>query len=111
MKLVIYYLLIFVLIYLFYIIFVYKRKNIFKKFPDGKEMQYLKYKYNVKINDSNITKIAQSIFLVNSFILATTVTVVSLFNNLVLAMVVGVAVLLLLILISYHILGKIYGRR
>ena len=111
MKEIFLYLFIFVFVYLFYVIFVYRRKNVFKKFPEGKEMGYLKYKYNVKVNDSNIKKISQSVFIANSFILSTTVTVVSLFDNLVLEIFIGAATLLILILISYHILGKIYGRR
>ena len=46
MKELILYFITFVLIYLFYVIFVLNRKNVLKKFPDGKEMTYLKYKYN-----------------------------------------------------------------
>ena len=111
MKEIFLYLFIFILVYLFYIIFVYRKKNVLKKFPNGKEMSYLKYKYNVKITDKNIKKISQSIFLANAFILATTVTVVSMFNNLFLEIIVGIVTLLLLILLTYHIIGKIFGRR
>ena len=100
----------FIMVYLFYRIFVYRRKNVFKKFPDGKEMKYLKYKYNVKVNDSNVKKIANSIFLTNSFILSATVYVVSLFNNMYLEILFGFITLISLILIMYYILGKIYGK-
>ena len=111
MKEIFLYLFIFIVVYLFYLIFVYRRKNVLKKFPQGKEISYLKYKYNVKVNDSNIKKISQSIFLANSFILATTVTVVSFFDNLFLELIVGVITLLILILTIYHIIGKMFGRR
>jgi len=54
MKELIFYLIVFVLVYLFYFIFVLKRKNVLKKFPDGKEMRYLKYRYGIKINEKLI---------------------------------------------------------
>ena len=105
MKELILYLITFVLAYLFYVIFVLCRKNVLKKFPDGKEMTYLKLKYGIKVNDSNLKKIANLIFLVNSFILATAVYVVCLFDNLFIEIIVGVVTLILLILVFYHLLG------
>ena len=109
MKEIFLYLFIFILVYLFYIVFVYKRKNVFEKFSNGKEISYLKYKYKIKVNNSNIKKLAQVIFLSNSFILATTVSIVSLFNNLILEIIVGFAMLIILILLIYHIIGKSFG--
>ena len=105
MKELILYLITFVLAYLFYVVFVLCRKNVLKKISDGKEMTYLKIKYGIKVNDSNLKKIANLIFLVNSFILATTVYVVCLFESLILEIVVGVITLILLILVFYHLLG------
>ena len=105
MKELILYLITFVLAYLFYVVFVLCRKNVLKKIPNGKEMTYLKIKYGIKVNDSNLKKIANLIFLVNSFILATTVYVVCLFESLILEIVVGVITLILLILVFYHLLG------
>ena len=105
MKELILYLLTFILAYLFYVVFVLCRKNVLKKIPDGKEMTYLKIKYGIKVNDSNLKKIANLVFLANSFILATTVYVVCLFESLILEIVVGVVTLILLILVFYHLLG------
>jgi len=105
MRELILYLLTFILAYLFYIVFVLCRKNVLKKIPDGKEMTYLKIKYGIKVNDTNLKKIANLIFLVNSFILATTVYVVCLFESLILEIIVGVVTLILLILVFYHLLG------
>ena len=109
MKELLLYLFIFIFVYLFYFIFVYKRENVFKKFKSGKEISYLKYKYKVKVNNSNIKKLAHIIFLSNSFILSSTVTVVSLIDNMVLEIIVGMVVLLVLILLIYHIIGKTFG--
>ena len=68
MKELILYLLTFIFAYLFYVIFVLCRKNVLNKFPNGKEMTYLKYKYNIKISEKNLKKISNIIFLANSFI-------------------------------------------
>ena len=111
MRELILYLIIFILAYLFYVIFVLCRKNVLKKFPNGKEMTYLKLKYGIKVNDSNLKKVANLIFLVNSFILSTAVYVVSLFDNLFVEIIVGVVVLLMLILVFYHLLGTYLQKR
>ena len=111
MKDLIFYLIIFLLVYLFYIIFVLNRKNVLKKFPDGKEMRYLKYKYGIKVNDKNIKKIANTVFLGNSFILSTTVFVVCLFNNLIIEIIVGLITLVILMLGIYHLIGTYYKKK
>ena len=101
----------FIIAYLFYVVFVLCRKNVLSKFPEGKEMKYLKIKYGVKINDKNLKKIANKVCLANSFILATTVYVVCLFNNLFIEIIVGLLTLLVLILILYHIIGTYYRKK
>jgi len=111
MKELIFYLVVFILVYLFYVIFVLNRKNVLKKFPEGKELRYLKYKYGIKVNDKNLKKIANTIFLANSFILSTTVYIVCLFNNLLIEIIVGVITLLILILGIYHLIGIYYKKK
>lgn len=111
MKELILYLATFIIAYLFYLIFVLSRKNVLKKFPDGKEMTYLKIKYGVKINDNNLKKIANKVCLANSFILATTVYVVCLFDNIFIEVLVGVATLVILILVLYYLIGTYYSKK
>ena len=111
MKELILYLIVFVIVYLFYLVFVLNRKNVLKKFPDGKEMSYLKIKYGIKVNEKNIKKIAHSVCLANSFILATTVYIVCLFDNLIVELLVGMLTLLLLILSLYHLIGTYYKNK
>ena len=96
---------------MFYIIFVLCRKNVFKKFIDGKEIKYLQLKYNIKVNDSNLKNIANKVFLANSFILATTVSVVSIFESLLLQILIGVITLIILILVVYHLIGTYYKKK
>ena len=111
MRELIFYLIIFILVYLFYVVFVLCRKNVLKKFSEGKEAKYLKFKYNIKINDKNVKKIANTIFLANSFILSTTVYVVCLFDNLFLEVLVGLITLVILILSIYHFIGIYYKKK
>ena len=111
MKELILYLVTFIIVYLFYVVFVLCRKTVLKKFPDGKEMRYLKIKYGIKINDSNLKKIANKLCLANSFILATTVYVVSLFNNLFIEIIIGLFTIIILIFILYHIIGTYYKKK
>ena len=111
MKELIIYLIIFIFTYLFYVVFVLHRKNVLKKFPDGMYMKYLNYKYGVKVNDKNLKKIASRVFLANSFILSTTVYVVCLFDNLFIEIIVGLATLIILILVLYHIIGTYYRKK
>ena len=111
MKELILYLVIFIIAYLFYVIFVLCRKNVLRKFPNGKEITYLKYKYDIKVNDKNLKKIAHTIVLANSFILATTVYVVCLFDNLFIEIIVGIITLIILILVIYHLIGTYYKKK
>lgn len=111
MKELILYLVLFIITYLFYLIFVLSRKSVLKKFPEGKEIKYLKYRYQIKVNDNNLKKIANTIFLANSFILSTTVYVVCLFDNLFIELLVGVATLIILILGVYHLIGTYYKKK
>ena len=101
----------FIITYLFYLIFVLGRKNVLKKFPEGKEMSYLRIKYGVKINDNNVKKIANKVCLANSFILATTVYVVCLFDNIFIEILSGIATLVILIFTLYHLIGTYYKKK
>lgn len=105
MKELILYVITFMLSYLFYLIFVLKRKSVLKKFSAGKEISYLKLKYGIKVNDINFKSIANKVFLANSFILSTTVCVVCMFDNFFLELIIGVTTLIVLILSIYHLLG------
>ena len=110
-KEIILYLGTFGLVYLFYVVFVLSRKNVLKKFPDSKNMMYLKIKYGIKINDKNIKGIANSVFLANAFIMATTVYVACLFKSFILGIAAAIVPLILLILVMYHIIGTHYKKK
>ena len=98
----------FLVIYIFYIVFVLLRKNILKKFPNSISSIYLKKKYNVKITDKNLKKIAHACFLANSLILSISVSIVCYFKSFVIGLLVCIVPLILMIIVFYHIIGTIF---
>ncbi len=101
----------FILIYLFYLVFVMARKKMLLKMIDGKEMKYLKYRYKIKIDEKNIKGIANSVFLANSFILATTAYVVMIMKSFWLELLLGTVTITALIFICYSIIGRYYSNK
>ena len=104
-------LLTFIFVFLIYYLFVIRRKKYLDKYMNGKEIYYLKKVYNVKINDKNKKRIALSVAFVNSFIIAVATSILLFVKNFILQLLLGFVVVIVLILLCYHIIGKIYGRR
>ena len=100
----------FIVVFLIYLLFVIRRKKYLDKFIKGKEITYLKKVYKIKIKESDYKGIAMLVALTNSFIMATSVTIVSLFKNIFLEILVGFGTVMVLILICYHIIGTIYKK-
>ena len=100
----------FIVVFLIYLIFVIRRRKYLDKFIKGKEITYLKKVYKIKIKESDYKSLALLIALTNSFIIATSVTIVSLFKNIFIEIIIGFITVMALILICYHIIGKIYQK-
>ena len=100
----------FVVVFLIYLLFVIRRGKYLDKFMKGKEINYLKKVYKIKIKESDYRSVSLLVALTNSFIIATSVTIVSLFKNIFLEIIVGFITVMALILICYHIIGKIYQK-
>lgn len=100
----------FVVVFLIYLLFVIRRKKYLDKFIKGKEIAYLKKVYKIKIKESDYKGIVLLVAITNSFIIAISVTIVSLFKNIFLEILVGFGTVMALILICYHIIGKLYQK-
>ncbi|MBQ9318953.1 MAG: hypothetical protein IJR82_04915 [Bacilli bacterium] len=111
MKQIILFIVIFLVIYLFYLLFVIIREKSLNKWKTGKEMTYLKQVYKLNDDKINFKYLAHFIALSNALILATVVTIISLFKNFVIQMLVGFLILFPTILITYHIIGKFYQKK
>ena len=101
----------FLIVFIVYLLFVIRRGKYLNKFLEGKEIKYLKKVYKVKITKDNEKKIALLVALSNSFIISVAVAIVCLFNNIFLQMIIGFISVITLILLCYHIIGKIFGGR
>ena len=98
----------FLVVYIFYLVFVLFRKNVLKKFPNSISAIYLNRRYNVKITDKNLKKIAHACFLANSLILSISVSIVCYFKSFVIGLLVSIVPLILMIIVFYHIIGIIF---
>ena len=100
----------FVVVFFIYLLFVIRRRKYLDKFIKGKEISYLKKVYKIKIKESDYKGIAILVAITNSFIMAISVTIVSLFKNIIIEILVGFGTVMALILICYHIIGKLYQK-
>lgn len=101
----------FVVVFVIYLLFVIRREKYLEKFINGKEVGYLKKVYKIKVKKSDYKSLAVVVAISNSFIIATSVTIVSLFKNIFLEILVGFGTVLVLILVCYHIIGKLYQKK
>ena len=106
MEKLIWFLIVFIIIYGFYFLFIICRKKKLEKFKMGVEVQFLVKKFKLSLNKINIKLLANLIALSNAFIISTTFTVVELFENIIIKLMIAFVTLMILILIIYSILGK-----
>ena len=104
----------FVVIYLIYFIFVLRRRKYLDKFINGKEITYLKYRYNIKVTDKNKKSLSKVVAFSNSFIMALTFSAVIIImddKNFILYLLFSMVSVVVLILVIYHIIGKLYQKK
>jgi|GEM_PF-1170429 len=101
----------FVLCYLMYFLLVIKNKKQLEKYRTSKEVLYLESKYSINIDKIPNKTLAKDLSLVNSLIVAITFAVSELIDNMWLKLLVIFLVLMVLIFVSYHFVGKAYIRK
>ena len=111
MNYIIIYFIAFTIIYLFYLFAVVLQKKRMDKFKKSHQIMFFVNRYNLDINKINIRRFTHILALVNAFIMATAFICMYLVDSLILQFIVGLAVLFPLLLITYHIVGKIYQRK
>jgi len=101
----------FIVVYLFYFLFVIMRK---KKLPQFKNNSYLKYLVKVHKLDMkklDMKEMANIIALANAFIISTTFAIVAILDSFYMQMLLALALLILLQLFTYYIIGVLLKRR
>ena len=101
----------FLTVYLIYLLTVVSKVDKNDNFKNSKQVSFFKNVYKLNIDKINLNTFAHILSLANSLIIAITVTIIELFDKLMIKMMVGFVVLLPLILITYYIIGKIYKRK
>jgi len=101
----------FVIIYLFYFLFVIRSNKKRERLYIGMEAVYLMKKYKLPNKVLANKQYCHIIALTNSFIIALTVTIISLINNYLLMLLGGLILLIPQIFLYYHIIGKYYQKK
>ncbi len=101
----------FIFIYLVYFIIIVNRKKGLESLKKGKQLEFFKKAYDLDFKKINIKKFANSLGLTNAFIMALTITIIEIFDNLIIKLLVGFLILIPLMLIMYKILGSTYKKK
>lgn len=101
----------FVVIYLLYVIFVISRKSKIEKFKKNSYVTFLVTKYNVDLEKTNIYALAHAIALTNSFIVSSTLFIISYVSNVYIMLVGSLLVIVPLQLLMYALIGHLFGSK
>lgn len=101
----------FLVIYLLYLFIIVLRKKGLEKFKTSKQLDYFKIKFKLNIKKLNFKKFANALAVTNAFIIAFTVTVIEVFDNWILKVLVAFLILLPLMYLLYNVIGKYYKKK
>lgn len=103
--------LVFIVIYLAYLFTVIMRPEKLKKFVNAKEVTLLKGRHKLDMKKIDVKSLANTIAISNSFIISFTIYMALLVDNMILQLLIGFLVMIPLILIVYHIIGRHYKKK
>ncbi len=106
MKEIITFFIVFIIIYLLYLFLVILNKKKMKKYKDNTYVTFLVKTYGLDKDKLPIKALAHIISLSNSFIISFVFVIVTLIDNFILKMLLAFAIIIPLMLILYHIIGK-----
>ena len=101
----------FIIIYLTYFIVIINRKKGLESFKKGKQLDFFIKTYKLDKSKLNIKKFANSLSLTNSLIMALTLSILELVDNLIIKLILCVIILTALMVIMYNYLGKTYKKK
>ncbi len=101
----------FLVVYLLYLFTVILSKKKLKKFQNSNQVIFFVKKYGIKVDDSNAKVLAHLIAIANALIISITIVIVELVSNFILKVLVAFLLIIPLILIQYHLIGKIMLKR
>ncbi len=101
----------FLIVYFVYYFIVVNRKKGLEAFKNGKQVMFFKNAYKLDLKKLDYKKFANSLSLVNAFIISITLVIIEFVPGLIWKLLVSLVLLTPLILICYYILGKIYKKK
>lgn len=101
----------FIIIYIIYYIVIINRKKGLESFKKGKQLEFFIKTYDLNKKKLDIKKFANSLALTNSLIMALTLTILEIVDNLIIKLSLCVIILTALMLILYKLLGQTYKKK
>ena len=101
----------FLLIFIIYELFLVRKAKKNKRRKKPAEVNYLIGKYNLNLDKLNYKRLLNVINAVSAFDISLVVTIVSLLDSFYLQLLVGFDLIMLLIIVSYDIVGRIYKKK
>lgn len=111
MNYVVYFLLAFIFVYLFYFLTVVLQKKKYDKFKKSNQVMYFVNRYKIDPDKLNMKTFTNLLGITNAFIIATAFMATFLVQNFILQLVVGLVVLIPLMLLMYHFIGRYYQKK
>jgi len=110
-MLILYFVISFIIVYLIYILFVVVNPRGRKKLKTGIEARFLEKVYKVDISKIKDIRYANHIAFTNSLIISFSFTLINfLLKNMILQILIAFPLIVLLIIINYSILGRMYKK-
>lgn len=111
MDYVILFIVTFLVVYLLYLFTVILSKKKLNKFKTSNQVMFFIKKYQIKVDENNVKFLAHSIAIANALIISIAIIAVELVSNFILKVLVAFIIIIPLILILYHLIGKIMLKR
>jgi len=106
----IYFLVSFVVVYLFYLFTVILQKKRYDKFKKSNQVLYFVKIYKLDVDKIDMFKFTNILGLANAFIMGLTFTIICMFENIIIQLLIALVILLPLMFLFYHLIGKYFKR-
>lgn len=100
----------FCLVYVVYFVFIIARRKSLEKLKKSKSMDYFKQVYKINPEKINVKEFANLLGLANAFIIALIVTLVEVFDNVLLKLGVAAIIMIPTIYLVYSFIGRYYAK-
>ncbi len=101
----------FVFVFLIYELFVVRKEKKGKSKKKPVEVRYLETRYKINLKGKEYKRLLNLVSVVSAFDIALVVTIIMVAKSFILELVLGAFLTLPIILVSYHLVGKIYQKK